>query len=109
MKIKSTFTIEDAAEKLKKELSSQITVTIRKNLIDSNKKWLDIDKDAYVGLRVTFYHDSLSCTSYIPNLFARAFFGGLISGIFHHSSRAKFEKAIEAFLISEFYDETASV
>lgn len=107
MKIKSTFTIEDAAEKLKKELSSHITVTIRKNLIDSNKKWLEIDKDAYVGVKVTFYHDSVLCLSYVPNFFARAFFGGIISGIFHNSSRAKFEKAIETFLISEFYDETA--
>ncbi len=48
MKIKSNFTIESAAEKLRKELSSHITVTVRKNLIDSNKKWLDIDKDAFV-------------------------------------------------------------
>jgi hypothetical protein len=104
MKIKSNFTVEMAAEKLRKELSSHITVTVRKNLIDSNKKWLDIDKDSFVGIRVTFYSDGVSSVTYVPNLFARAFFGGLISGIFHHSSRTAFKKQIDSFLLTEFYD-----
>jgi len=104
MKIKSNFTIEAAAEKLKKELSSHIKVTVRTNLIDSNKKWLDIDKDAFVGIRVSFYSDDVSSITYVPNFFARAFFGGLISGIFHHSARSAFKKQIETFLVSEFYE-----
>jgi hypothetical protein len=105
MKIKSNFTIESAAEKLRKELSSHITVTVRTNIIDSNKKWLDIDKDAFVGIRVSFYADGVSSLTYVPNFFARMFFGGLISGIFHHSSRAAFKKQIETFLMSEFYEQ----
>jgi hypothetical protein len=104
MKIKSNFSIESAAEKLRKELSTHINVTIRKNLIDGNKKWLDIDKDAFVGVRVTFYPDGVRSVTYLPNIFARAFFGGLIGGIFHHNSRAKFQKQIESFLLTEFYD-----
>lgn len=104
MKIKTNFTIESAAEKLRKELSSNITITVRKNLIDGNKKWLDIDKDAFVGVRVTFYSDKVSSVTYVPNFFARAFFGGIISGIFHYGSRANFQKQIESFLMSEFYE-----
>jgi hypothetical protein len=104
MKIKSNFTIESAAEKLKNELSSHINVTVRKNIVDSNKKWLDIDKDAFVGLRVTFHLDGIRSVSYIPNFFARAFFGGLISGLFYHSARSAFKKQIETFLYSEFYE-----
>jgi hypothetical protein len=104
MKIKSNFTIESAAEKLRKELSSHIKITVRKNLVNSDKKWLDIDKDAFVGIRVSFYADEVSSITYVPNFFARAFFGGIISGIFHHNSRAKFKNQIESFLISEFYE-----
>ncbi len=104
MKIKSDFTIESAAEILKAELSSHISVTVRKNLINSDKKWLDIDKDAFVGLRVTFYHDGISIVTYVPNFFARMFFGGIIGGIFHHNSKAAFKSQIESFLNSEFYE-----
>jgi len=104
MKIKSNFTIESVAEKLRKELSSHITVTVRKNLIDSNKKWLDIDKDTFVGVRVTFYSDGVSSETYVPNFFARMFFGGIIGGIFHHRARSAFKKQIETFLNSEFYE-----
>ena len=74
MKIKSTFTIETAAEKLRKELSSHISVTLRKNLLNSEKKWLDIDKNSFVGVRVTFYSDQVSSVTYVPNFFARMFF-----------------------------------
>jgi|TARA_B110000908_G_C10208941_1_gene429196 hypothetical protein len=104
MKIKNDFTIETAAEKLKKELSSHIKITVRKNVINNDKKWLDIDKDSFVGIRVSFFGDGVNCITYVPNFFARAFFGGIISGIFHHSSRTKFKKQIETFLISEFYE-----
>jgi hypothetical protein len=38
MKIKNDFTIETAAEKLKKELSSHIKITVRKNVINNDKK-----------------------------------------------------------------------
>jgi hypothetical protein len=105
MQIKNNFTFESAVEKLRKELSTHITVTIRKNLIDGDKKWLEIDKDAFVGVRVTFYPDGVNAVSYVPNFFARAFFGGIIGGIFHHNSRADFKKQIELFLMSEFYED----
>jgi hypothetical protein len=104
MKIKSNFTIESAAEKLRNVLATNISVTLRTNIIDSNKKWLDIDKDAFVGIRVSFYNEGVLCLTYVPNFFARTFFGGLISGIFHHSSRSAFKKQIETYLIAEFYE-----
>ncbi len=105
MKIKNTFTIERAAEKLREELSSHIKVTVRSNIVDSNKKWLDIDKDTYVGLRVTFYTNQPLVITYVPNFLARAFFGRSISMIFHYSSRSEFKNQIEQFLISEFYEQ----
>ena len=103
MKIKDTFTFENAAEILRKELSSHINVIVRSNILDSNKKWFDIDKSSFVGVRVTFYSDRPLVVSYVPNFFARAFFGGLISGIFHHGARSEFKRQIEQFIISEFY------
>ncbi|GEM_PF-4716978 len=104
MRIKNNFTIESAASKLNSELASHIKVIVRTNLIDSNRKWLDIDKDAFVGVRVTFYADQPSLVTYVPNFFARMFFGGLISGLFHYKARQDFKKNIERFLISEFYE-----
>jgi hypothetical protein len=105
MKIKNTFSIERAAEELRKELSSHIKVIVRSNIIDSNKKWLDIDKDTYVGLRVTFYADQPLVNTYVPNILARAFFGRWISLIFHYRSRTEFKNQIKQFLISEFYEQ----
>jgi hypothetical protein len=105
MKLKSNFIIEAAAEKLKKELFTYIAVTVRSNIIDSNKKWLDVDKDTFVGVRVTFYAEHPLLITYVPNFAARVFFGGIVSGVFHHSARNDFKKQIETFLILEFYEQ----
>ena len=104
MTIKNDFTIEKAVEKLKEELSSHITIKLRTNVLNSDKKWIDIDKNAFVGIRVSFYSDGVSSIKYVPNFFARMIFGGLISGLFHSSSRTELKNQIEAFLISEFYE-----
>jgi|TARA_B110000285_G_C15092382_1_gene599860 hypothetical protein len=104
MNIKNDFTIEKAVEKLKGELSSHIKVKLRRNVINSDKKWIDIDQNAFVGIRVSFYSDGVSTIKYVPNFFARIVFGGLISGLFHSSSRTKLKNQIESFLISEYYE-----
>jgi hypothetical protein len=104
MKIKDNFTIESAAEVLKRELSSYIKVTVRTNLLDSEKKWIDIEKDSFVGLRVTFHYEGIDCRTFVPGFFARMFFGGIISGIFHHNSRNDFKKQVGEFIISKFYE-----
>jgi hypothetical protein len=106
--LKDNFTIERAEFFLKSSLPFQVNVTIRKNLLDSNKKWLDVDKDSFVGVRVSFYSDRPLVNSYVPNFAARAFFGGLITGVFHHGSRNQFEKQVEKLLLSEFYGSSGS-
>ena len=103
MEIKRNFTIETAAETLRKELSTHISVVVRSNIIDNNKKWIEINKDAFVGVRVTFNHDGPILAPYLPNTIARAAFGGIVSGIFHHKARNEFKKQIATFLIAEFY------
>tara|TARA_B110000211_G_scaffold224548_1_gene275719 strand:+ start:912 stop:1226 length:315 start_codon:yes stop_codon:yes gene_type:complete len=104
MNIKNDFTIEKAVEKLKGELSSHIKVELRTNVINRDKKWIDVDKNAFVGIRVSFYSDGISSISYVPNFFARMIFGGLIGGLFHSSSRTELKNKIESFLISEYYE-----
>jgi hypothetical protein len=105
MQIKSDFTIHNAVSKLRQELSSHIAVIHRTNIFDKSIQWIDVDKNAFVGVRVYFYLDQPLVTTYVPNFFARIFFGGLISGIFHHGARAEFKNQIEPFVISEFYEE----
>ena len=104
MKIKDTFLIESAAEKLKSELSSHIKVTLRKNPLNKDKKWPDIDKGIFVGVRVTFLPDGIACFTYVPSFLARMFFGGLISGVFYYQSRKELKQRIESYLLSEFYE-----
>lgn len=106
--LKENFTIELAEFFLKNSLPFPVNVTIRKNLLDSNKKWLDVDKDYFVGVRVSFYSDRPLVNSYVPNIVARAFFGGLITGVFHHGSRNQFEKQVEKLLLNEFYESFGS-
>jgi hypothetical protein len=106
--LQENFTIERAEFFLKSSLPFRVKVTIRKNLLDSNKKWLDVDKDSFVGVRVSFYSDKPLVNSYVPNFVARAFFGGLITGIFHHGARNQFEKQVEGLLLNEFYESSGS-
>jgi hypothetical protein len=106
--LQENFTIERAEFFLKSSLPFSVNVTIRKNLLDSNKKWLDVDKDSFVGVRVSFYSDKPLVNSYVPNFAARAFFGGLITGVFHHGARNQFEKQVEVLLLNEFYESSGS-
>jgi hypothetical protein len=105
MKIKPQFTIHQAVEVLRHELSSHIKVIPRKNIFDKSLQWIDVDKNAFVGVRVYFYLDQPLVDTYVPNFFARMFFGGLISGIFHHAARSEFKDQIERFIKTEFYME----
>ena len=104
MKIKDGFTIESAVNKIRSDLSTHIKIVLRENLLNRNKKWIDIDKNAVVGLRVTFYSEGVLITTYVPNFFARMIFGGLIGGLFHLGARNKFKDQIESYLYSEFYE-----
>lgn len=106
--LKENFTIERAEFFLKSSLPFPVNVTIRKNLLDSNKKWLDVDKDSFVGVRVSFYSDKPLVNSYVPNFVARTFFGGLVTGVFHHGARNQFEKQVERLILNEFYEPSES-
>ncbi len=102
MKLKNNFSIEIAAEKLKSELSSHISVKICSNIVNRNYKWLEIEKDMFVGVKVYFFENQIKSVGIVPNFFARMMFGGL-GRLFHLGSRSKFQKQIEDFLIDEFY------
>jgi len=104
MNLKNNFTFDSAAEKLRKNLPSNVSVILRSNLLDSKKKWFDIDKDMFVGVRVTFYGHAPIIDTYVPNILARSFSSGLISGIFHNKARNEFKKQIATIIISEFYE-----
>lgn len=104
MKIKKDFTFEKATSKLKEELSSHIKVKLKSNIINSNKKWIDVDQSIFVGIRVFFHSDGVSSITYVPSFFARMIFGGLIASLFFSSDRTKLKNKIESFLISEYYE-----
>lgn len=105
MKLKEGVTLASVQEKLRKELSSHINVKLRSNPINKNVKWIEVNKDSFVGVRIFLSDNELRLDSHIPGFFARAFFGGIISGIFHFGSRRDFKQKIADFLVSEFYDQ----
>lgn len=104
MKLKSNVTLENVCEKLKKELASHLDVKINCNPFHKDIRWIEVNKDSFIGVKIFLKENQLLIDSQIPNFFARAFFGGIISGIFHHGSRRKFKQTIADFLITEFYD-----
>ena len=105
MKLKQGVTLESVSEKLRKELSSHITVEINNNPFYKNIRWIEVNKDSFVGVRIFHKDNDLRLDTHIPSFFARAFFGGIISGIFHHGSRRDFKQKIADFLVSEFYEQ----
>ncbi|MDG1714817.1 hypothetical protein [Lacinutrix sp.] len=105
MKLKQNVTLEIVQEKLRKELSSHIAVKSRSNPINKKVLWIEANKDSFVGIKIFLRNDELRLDTHIPSFVARMFFGGLISGIFHHGSRRDFKQKIADFLVSEFYDQ----
>lgn len=105
MKLKQGVTLSSVQKKLKKELSSHINVKLRSNPINKNVKWIEVNKDSFVGVRIFLKDNELRLGTNIPSFFARVFFGGIISGIFHSGSRRDFKQKIDDFLVSEFYDQ----
>ena len=104
MKLKQNITLESVQEKLRNELSSHIKVKIRSNPIYKNVKWIEANKDSFIGVKIFLKDNELRLDTHIPGFFARAFFGGIISGIFHSGSRRDFKQKIADFMVSEFYD-----
>ena len=52
MKLKQGVTLASNPKKLKKELSSHINVQLRSNPINKNVKWIEANKDSFVGVRI---------------------------------------------------------
>lgn len=105
MKLIPDTTLESVCEKLRMELASHITVKIKNNPLYKNIRWIEVNKNSFVGVKIFHKDNELLIDGHIPNFFARAYFGGLISGIFHHSSRRNFKLKISDFLIAEFYEQ----
>lgn len=105
MKLKQGVTLVSVQETLRKELSSHINVKLCSNPINKNVKWIEANKDSFVGVRIFLKDNELRLDTHIPGFFARMFFGGIISGIFHSGSRRAFKQKINDFLLSEFYDQ----
>tara|TARA_Y100000385_G_C12940083_1_gene570652 strand:- start:296 stop:613 length:318 start_codon:yes stop_codon:yes gene_type:complete len=105
MELKQHVTLESVQKKLRKELSSHIKVKICSNPINKNVKWVVANKDSFTGVRIFLKDNEIRLDTHIPGFFARAFFGGIISGIFHSGSRRDFKQKIADFLVSEFYDQ----
>jgi hypothetical protein len=105
MKLKQGVTLEGVCEKLRKELSTHITVKINHNPFYKHIRWVEVNKDSFVGVKIFHKDNELLIDGQIPGFFARAFFGGIISGVFHHGARRDFKQKIADFLISEFYEQ----
>jgi len=105
MKLKQGITLEGVCEKLRSELSTHITIKINNNPIYKHIRWVEVNKDSFIGVKIFHKDDQLLIDTHIPGFFARAFFGGIISGIFHYGSRRDFKQKIADFLISEFYEQ----
>lgn len=104
MKLKSNVTLESVCEKLKKDLASHLDVKINNNPFHKHIRWVEVNKDAFIGVKIFLKDDQLLLDGQIPNFFAKAFFGGIISGVFHHGARRDFKQTIADFLVAEFYE-----
>lgn len=105
MKLKEHTTLESVCTKLQQELSSHISVKIKNNPLNKEIRWIEVNKDAFVGVKIFLKDNQLLIDGEIPNFFAKAFFGGIISGAFHSGARRDFKRMIGDFLVSEFYDQ----
>ena len=105
MRLKENTTYEKVQEKLREKLSSHIKVKLRTNPIYKNLKWIEVNKDSFVGLKIFLRDNELLVDTHTPGFIARAFFGGIVSGLFYYQSRKNFEQTIADFLVSEFYEE----
>ena len=104
MKLKNNVTLEIVCKKLKKDLASHLEVKINNNPVYKNIRWVEVNKDAFVGVKIFLKDNQLLIKGQIPNFLARAFFGGIISGVFHHGARRDFKQTIEDYLVTEFYE-----
>ncbi len=104
LKIKPNINLEVIFDRLNTKLSSHIRVKINSNPIIKNAKWIEVKKDEFVGVKILFKNNNIYLDSYIPNYLAKYIFGGIISGLFNHSSRRDFKQKIENFVITEFYE-----
>lgn len=105
MTLKQNITLEQVKDKLSEKLSSHIDVRINNNPFNKNIRWISVKKNPFIAIKIFQNNSDLLVDTYIPNFFARAFFGGIISGIFLYSSRNEFKEKISSFLVSEFYDQ----
>jgi len=103
MKLKNNVTLEAVCKKLQDTLASDIKVKQSSHPLYGTK-FISVDKDSFVGVKIFLKDDQLTIDSYIPGILARSFFGGIIGGIFHHGSRSEFKQKIAEYLVSEFYD-----
>ncbi len=104
MKLKNNVTLESVCEKLKKDLATHIDIKIKNNPLNKNIRWIEVNKNSFVGVKIFLSDDQLLIDGQIPNFFAKAFFGGFISGAFHHGARRDFKNTIAEYLITEFYE-----
>jgi hypothetical protein len=105
MKLKQDATLDVVCEKLRKEISTHITVKIKTHPIYRNR-WIEVNKDSFVGVKIFHKDNDLLIDGHIPSFFARAFFGSLISSLFHYRARKNFKQKITDFLISEFLEQS---
>jgi cell fate (sporulation/competence/biofilm development) regulator YlbF (YheA/YmcA/DUF963 family) len=104
LKLKPNINLEIILDRLNKKLSSHISVKINSNPLFNNTKWIEVRKNEFVGVKIFYKNNGIYLDTFIPNYLAKSLFGGIISGIFHHSSRKDFKRKIENFIITEFYE-----
>ena len=104
MKLKQNITLELVQDKLRNELSSHISVKICSNPFNKKIKWVEANKDSFVGVKIFLNNEELLLDTHTPSFLAKTSFGGIISLIFYNHSRRDFKQKISTFLVSEFYD-----
>ena len=96
--------LEDIYTDLKNNLSSHLSISLKKNVLYGSE-YIQITKNSFVGLKIYFTDENVCVDTFIPGLFARAFFGGIIGGMFHSGERADFHEKIINYLNDKYFKE----
>lgn len=103
MRLNPGVTLEMVRDNLTQVLSSHITIKIVNSPLNKNSRWIEVNKEAFVGVRIFLKEEQLLIAEHTPSIFAKVLTGGIIREAIHRGARRDFKNQITYYLIDVFY------
>jgi len=103
MRLNSGVTLEMVRDNLMQALSSHIAIKIVNNSLVKNSRWIEVNKEAFVGVRIFLKDEHILIAEHTPSFFAKVLSGGIVNEAIHRGARREFKNQITSYLIREFY------